>query len=183
MKIQYESTIDEAVDSQIRLLKSSGVAKRLKLQGLIWAPLLFTGFYLGIPDEKNVKLFFAFFVSILFILVYFATYKKSTNKRIRKFLIEQLGTEDPVSSEYEFTEEHLIFRKLGTEIRFEWNSVEKLIENENDIEIRISKGGIAVIPNRIFSEIEPKDKWLNFIKSKINSSNKGISLGPGGAVQ
>ena len=169
MKIQYKSTIDEAVDAQMRLLKTSGVAKRWKLQGLFWTPILFFGFYFGIPDEKNVKLIFAFFVSITFIVIYFATYKKSLKKKIRKFLIEQLGTEEPVHSEYEFTEGNLIFRKLGNEIRFKWDKVEKIIENENDIEVRIANGGIAVIPNRIFSEAEQRNEWLNFIKNKIKS--------------
>ena len=157
MIIHYESTIDEAVDTQIRLLKTSGVAKQWKLQGLIWAPILFFGFYFGIPDEKNIKLFFAFFVSILFLVIYFAIYKKSLKKKIRKFLIEQLGTDEPIPSEFEFTEENLIFRRLGTEIRFEWDKIEELIENDNDIEVRIAKGGIAVIPNRIFSGTEQRN--------------------------
>jgi hypothetical protein len=169
MKIQYESTIDEAVDTQIRLLKTSSVAKRWKLQGLIWAPILFFVFYFGIPDEKIVKLVFGFFTGIIFVIIYFATYKKTIKKRTRKFLVEQLGTEEPISSEYEFTDENLIFRKLGTEIRFEWDKVEKLIENKNDIEVRIYKGGIAVIPNRIFSGTEQRDELLNFIKNKIKS--------------
>ncbi len=59
MKIQYESTIDEAVEAQFRLLKNSDVAKKWKLHGFIWAPILFIGFYFGIPDEQNIKLIFA----------------------------------------------------------------------------------------------------------------------------
>ena len=169
MKIQYKSTIDEAVDTQIRLLNTSDVAKSWKLKGFIWAPILFFGFYFGIPDEQNIKLIFASIVSIVFIIIYIPIYKNTVKKRIRKLIVEQLGTDKPVQCEYEFSEESIIFRRIGTEIRFKWDNVQKIIENDKDIEFRISNGGIAVIPNRIFSSAEQKVEWLNFAKRKAVS--------------
>ena len=71
LKIQYESTIDEAVDVQMRLLRTSKTAKKWKLQELIWAPLLFIGFYLGIPDEQNIKLIFSPFKKKKFFIFFF----------------------------------------------------------------------------------------------------------------
>ena len=166
MKIQFESTIDEVVDAQIRLFKKSKSAKRWKLQGLILAPLLFIGFYFGIPDEQNIKLIFAFLASIIFIAIYLGTYKKTIKKRTKKLIIEQLGTDNPIPSEYEFNEEALIFRKMGTEIKINWNSIKKINENDKDIEFLIDKGDIAIIPNRIFASAKQKEKWLKFAKSK-----------------
>lgn len=166
MKIQYRSTIDEAVDSQIRLLKTSGVARQWWIKGFLWVPILFFGFYFGIPDEGSVKIASGCFASIIFIILYLATHRKTIAKRLRKFTIEQLGTKEPVQSEYEFREDVLIFRKLGTEIRFRWENVQKVIENDKDVELRIAEGGIAVIPYRIFKNSEQKEKWIEFIKTK-----------------
>jgi hypothetical protein len=167
MKIQCESTIDEAVDAQIRLLKTSKVFKKFRLYEFIWVPILFIGFYFGIPDERNIKLIFAFIASISFIIIHLATHKKTLKKRIQKLIVEQLGTDKPVQCEYEFSQDALIFRKLGTEIRFNWDSVKEIIENEEDIEFRIDKGGIAIIPNRIFISAHQKEEWLKFARSKV----------------
>ena len=169
MKIQYESTIEEAVEAQFRLLKTSKVAKKWMLQGLIWAPLLFFGFYFGIPDEKNIKLIFASIAGIVFIIIYLSNYEKNIQKRIRKVLVEQIGHDEPVQSEYEFSQDALIFRKLGTEIRFVWDSVQEIVENDEDIEFKIAKGGIAVIPKRIFTSIEQKEEWLRFARNKAKT--------------
>ncbi len=166
MKIEYESTIDEAVEAQFRLLKKSKVAKKWRLQGFIWAPILFFGFYFGIPDEKNIKLLFASIASIAFIIIYLSIYEKTIQKTIRKVIVEQIGNDEPVQSEYEFNQDALIFRKLGTEIRFIWDSVQEIIENDEDIEFKIAKGGIAVIPNRIFNSKDQKEEWLRFARNK-----------------
>lgn len=166
LKIQYESTIDEAVDVQMRLLRTSKTAKKWKMQGLIWAPLLFIGFYLGIPDEQNIKLIFASLTSIIFVIIYFGSYKNTMRRRSKKLVIEQLGTDKPVPSEYEFNEEGLIFRQMGTEIKFNWNSVKEINENDKDIEFIIGRGRIAIIRNRIFTTVDQKEEWLKFAKSK-----------------
>ncbi len=176
MKIQYESTVDEKVDVQMRFLGTSKTAKKWKLQELIWAPLLFIGFYLGIPDEQNIKLIFAFLSSIIFIIIYLCSYKGIIKRRTKKLIIEQLGTDKPIPSEYEFNEEGLIFRQMGTEIKFNWNSVKEINENDKDIEFIIDRGGIAIIPNRIFSTVDQKEEWLKFAKSKTGIINKSLHL-------
>lgn len=166
MKIKYESTINEAIDAQLRILELSKTAKKWKWEGLMFAPLLFVGFYFGIPEEKTVKLVFATIASIIFIALYLGTYKKTLRKRARKLIIENLGTDKPVPSEWEFDEDGLIFRKLGTEIKFQWNRVKKISEDDKVLEFIIDNGGIAIIPKRIFEDEQQKKRVVDLCERK-----------------
>ena len=170
MKIKYESTIDEAIDAQLRMLELSKTAKKWKWEGLIFAPILFVGVYFAIPEEKTVKLIFAAMAGIMFVILYLGSYKKTLRKRMRKLFVEKLGTDKPVPSEYEFDEDGLIFRKLGTEIKFRWETVKEINENEKVLEFIVDSGGIAMIPKRIFENNQQKDEWLMYAKEKINNS-------------
>ena len=166
MRIQYESTIAEAADAQIRLFEKAKTAKKWKLQGLIIAPFVSVLTYYIIPDEQNVKLCFAVFAGITFIIVYFVGHKKSIRKRTEKLLSEHLGSDQPYPVEYELDEESLIFRRMGTELRFDWNGVKEINEGDKDIEFVIDKGGIAIIPNRAFANPQERQEWLDFVKNK-----------------
>lgn len=166
MKIQYLSSIDEEIAAQIRLLGTLRTAKKRRLDGLILAPLLFIGLYLSIPDKQSVKLVFASLVSMIFAIIYFGSYKIMIKKRAKKLIIEQLGSDKPVPIEYELNEEGLIFRRMGTEIQFDWNIVKGINETAKDIEFIIDKGGMAIIPNRIFSDVNQKEEWLKFARRK-----------------
>lgn len=176
MKIKFESTIDEAIAVQLRLLELSKTARRWKWQGLIFAPLLFLGFYCGIPDEKRVKIVFAAISSVIFISGYLGTYKGILKRRAKKLLIENLGTDKPVTSEYEFNEDGLIFRRLGTEIKFNWNKVREINENDKVLEFIIDNGGIAIIPKRIFENDQQKNEWVRYAQEKTNIPYIGLIM-------
>ena len=170
MKIQYNSTIDEAIEEQWRLLKLSRTARKMKWERLWAVPIVFFVLYLVIPDEISVKLIFAATFSVIFAVLDLSTYKKNVRRRIRKLIIENLGTDKPVPSEYEFDERGLIFRRLGTEIKFQWSTVTKINEDNKDIEFIIGNRNIAIIPKRIFDNEQQKNEWLTYAKEKTNIS-------------
>lgn len=166
MKIQFESTIDEAVDVNLRGIKLLRTARRSFWEGLICALVLFAGFFFFLPDTLLVKLIFAVMAGVLFIVLYLFSYKKILKSRIKKLLIEQFGTDKPVPCEYEFDDEGLVFRRLGTTIKFQWNKATEINENAREVEIIFGKSGISVLPNRIFKDEREKDEWLGFAKKK-----------------
>lgn len=170
MKIKFESTIDESVDAHFRSMELSKIAKKWKWDGLIIAPILFAGFYFCLPDTIAIKLIFATGSSMLFIAFYLGGYKKFTKKRIKKLLIENFGTDKPLPCEYEFEEEGLIFRRMGTDIKFQWSKVTKINETDKDFELIIGKTGIAVMPKRIFENEQQKNDWIAFAKGKTKNS-------------
>lgn len=170
MKIKYESTIDEAVTAQLRFISLSKTLRRTKWGGLLYVPIIFILVYFIISGEMVEKITSAVLTSVLFILIYLALYKQAIKKKTRKLLIESFGTDKPVPSEYEFVEDGLIFRKLGTEIKFQWNKVKEINENEKMVEFIIENNGLALIPKRIFENEQQKNEWLNYAKQRTNIS-------------
>lgn len=166
MKIQYYSSIDEEIDAQMRLLGTLRTTKKWKLHGFILVPLVFIGFYFTIPDEESVKLIFASLGSMIFAMIYFGSYIIMIKRRAKKLAIEQLDSDKPVPSEYELNEEGVILRRMGTEIKFDWNNVKRINETDKYIEFIMDKGGMAIIPNRIFIHANQREEWLKFARSK-----------------
>ena len=166
MLIRFESTIDEAVDVQIRLVRQSDYFRRTKRRGYFWAPVLFLGGYFAIPETWSIKLVVATLASVTFILIYPRIYDKTLRKRTRNYLAEQLGTDEPIPCEFEFTKEALTFRMTGNEIKFQWSTVKEINDNGDDIEIVTHTGGMAVLRNRFFSSPNQKDEWLKYARDK-----------------
>lgn len=168
MKIKYESTIDEAVDAQFRLFRNSKIISKWKMEGLIFAPLIFAIFYFGLPDTKTVKLIFAIGSSLLFIAIYLGIYKTIFRKRVKKLLIEQLGTDKPMSCEYELDDTGLVFRRVGMELKFQWSNLTEINDSVGEVELIFGKMGIAIIPKRIFESEYQKNEWLRYINENNN---------------
>ncbi len=172
MKIQYESTIDETVEAEMRLIGRSKIARKWEREGWVMGALILVLllFYFclclcfGIPAEKPIIIISLAVLAA--IAIYQVLYKNIVKRRVRSFLIEQLGTDKPLPSEFEFDEEGLVFRRMGTETKFSWNIIKEINEGNKYIEFITDRGGIALIPNRIFTTTDQKEEWLKFAKDK-----------------
>lgn len=101
---------------------------------------------------------------MVFALVYLLTYKDVIRKRIRKRLIQALGTDKPIPSEYEIDEGGLVFRQLGQELRFSWANVKDSNITNESIEVIMQPAGIAIIPKKIFADASEAKEWIEFIE-------------------
>lgn len=168
MRISYEATLDEAVQSNMRLWELSALARRWKLQGLIAVPFLFLAINWVLYDSWMERVVFAILGSAFFIPLYLYSYKRTLRKRTRKMLAQFLGTDQPVPCEYQFDEDGLVFRRQGTETKFQWSSVASVNMVEQGIEVLMkNNAGIAVLPLRIFRGDEMKE-WYEFASSRIS---------------
>jgi len=150
MKIKYESTIEEAIEAHLRLMALSKTLRKMKWEGLLFVPIIFIAVYFIFPGKVVFKISYAILTSAIFIPLYLSSYKRTIKKRIRKLLIESLGTDKPVPAEFEFTDDGLIFRRLGAEVKFRWNTPWEINEDEKILEFIFENKSIAVIPKRIF---------------------------------
>ena len=169
MKKAYKNTIEEATECHFRLCDLSGVVKQQKWMGLIWVPFIFGTVYGLLSGSSSYtptsRLIFAGATGIFVLVVHFLTYKKQIYENARKIIIKTQDTAEPIECEYELTDEHLIFRKQGQEIRFGWQMVKEVNVTPTSIEVIVHPMGIAIIPKRIFDPDE-KDQWLKFIRER-----------------
>jgi hypothetical protein len=169
MKIEYESTIEELVETDFRMAM---YAKRLRVflrRRIIWGIALFVIVFLFTPEETKIQLLLASAACAIFISFSLLTYKRSYKKRIKNYRVRRFGFYYPMKCEYELTKKFLIFRYMGNELRFNWANVTEIKENLDDIEIHSKADGFALIPHRIFEDQIQIEDWKDFIKERVQN--------------
>ena len=165
MKLQYESTIDEAACEALRLAEFVGAVPRIMWYGLVVVPVIFFLFlfFVLLIDEFIAKLAFFLVATAVYVIVHLASYRSQMQERIRTPLIVTRGTDEPVPSEWEVDENGLVHRTQGPGPRFSWDNVVTLNETEDNLELIMSPIGIALIPKRVFSSPQELADWTRFI--------------------
>ena len=177
MKISYESTIDEAVEANYRLAEMVGAVRRMMWIGLAFSPVpLVVSFILF--EHLAAKLIVGGVAMAVLVLFHLLTYKRNCRRGIRKTLVKARGTDQPIPTEFELDEECLIFRQLGTEVRFSWQNVKNVTETPRSIELVMEPTGIAMIPKRVFDNPETIREWLRFITQHAGRSGPATDAGP-----
>jgi hypothetical protein len=162
MRIAYESTIDEATESALRVTEIVGAGRTWRWAGLIWTPFIFVPLFL-LLDDLAAKIVVGSVASGLFAVYWLSNYKNVLRKRLRRVLIKTRGTDRPVPSEYELSNDGIVFRQFGQELRFSWVSVAGVKVTETSIDVKMTPAGIAVIPTRIFGSPQEQKSWVAFI--------------------
>ena len=172
MKIQYKSTLDEAVDTNMELVMSLDTTKRNKFIGLIGGPLFFIIVYF-LEDDENIwfRIFLALMIACLYIFIYLILYKKMYRNNIKKLIEEVRGTNEAIDAEYELRDNQLIYRENNQCIGLDWSSMTSVVADENSITIKFKNKGIAMLRNHIFKNDEEKKVWIDFIENKLKNIN------------
>lgn len=166
MKKSYEATLEDELHANFRAAELTGTVARQKWLGFIWVPLIFLIVWGVFPSDPNERLTIATLASVVFMPLHLLTYKRQVRRRIRGFLARARGTDKPVPAEYEADSEGLVFRSLGREVKFAWNTVASVRETDDFIEVVIEPTGIAVLPKRIFAGSEEAGEWVRFIEER-----------------
>ena len=172
MKIAFESTLDEAVDVQLRLLRRSKAARQWRQRWLAGGVLVLALFGFVLPNPPLMRGLFAFLSGGLFFILYRKTYDVTVKKRLKKILLEQRGGQPSVLVEYELTDDCLIYRSRRRELRLPWDEAQAVQEGPDDIEIVFDQLSMAVLPYRIFASGEQRADWLRFIKEKVGGGGR-----------
>lgn len=171
---KYHSTIDEAVDAQVRVAEQLGQLRIAKWIGLIFAPVIFIALYF-LLDHIFARIVVGGSSAILICFYHFSNYKNSIRKRLRKMIIKMQGTDQPVACEYEIDDDGLSFRKLDQEVKFKWKSIDYILESDDYLELFMRPAGIAIIPKRIFDTEDELKEWAEWIKRNTQENIPGQS--------
>ena len=150
MKIQYEVDIEDLVDSQLQLYNATRVARRRKVRGYFYS--LFPGAFMFLiaPETLFVRLIWAASAMAAYVLFIRLVVHRYEKWHFRRVIREAHGNIDKVECEAEFEEERLSCRLGKVEIRFKWDDVTNLVNNETNFELWIGKTGLVHIRRKFF---------------------------------
>lgn len=168
MKKAYESRLQEAVNTGYELAKMTGQLRKQRWMGLLWLPVLTFFFYFIVPDDEPwVKVILAAMLSFFPTAFFILAIGPITKNNIRKMLIKAQGTKESIPAEYELSEDALVFRKQGHELRMAWDTVVRFEDMPTMLVVHTEPLGLARIPKRIFADNTEMNEWATFIKTKI----------------
>jgi hypothetical protein len=156
--------MDESVETQYRFMKSSGLALRhywLMTAIICFFSLLATIFFTSSLFDKFK---FAAYFSAVLGLAHFLNREATLRKIIRKQLKRQHGTDQPIETEFELSEDGIIYRALGCTTVFHWVKVMHIEEMHDSLEIHLQPSGLVMLPKKIFNEDEFLE-WKQFIQN------------------
>jgi hypothetical protein len=164
MRIQYESTIEEAVESSFRLADMAGMVRKGMWRAALNGPLFVLGFICLLPLDYWHRVAAGAVAAMILIPYHLFTYERRLRKGIRQTVVKERPRDWPIPSEYEMDEEGITFRREGMTLAFTWACVTQFNETRDAIEIVTRPRGLMRIPRRIFANTPEELEWAAFLR-------------------
>ncbi|MBX7258868.1 MAG: hypothetical protein K1Y02_21070 [Candidatus Hydrogenedentes bacterium] len=165
MVARFEFTIDDLVDTQLRLFNRSRHYYFAAWQGAgLLGALAGIAIYVFGEGELWARVGMAIFVFVL--VAGYCVRESSRGRRIRavKCYRELLGTDGPFICEVEIRPDCLITRQLECEMKHSWTAVKEIKDSEDCIEFLIHAGWHTVVRNRAFATEEMRRAYLQMAR-------------------
>jgi hypothetical protein len=181
MRLEFDMTVDDAVDLNLRGLRRSKTFRSIRARA-IWTPALISGpavlatwiLSSGSPPNSTVMWAIGGIVAVVFsVVAYFLGrwfYDWTVSRRIRRIVLEQFGKADSVRCEIELRPAELWTRQDGTEITLPWADLEDVVDTNDGIELRF-RNGLVLARTRVFASPGQRAAFLAWVKGALSESN------------
>jgi hypothetical protein len=182
MRVQFEFTLDDVVDVQLRVLKRSRAARAWRLRDLV-ATALLSGVLLFaiIPGETSTRLIVGILGLILGAVFYPIVNESTVKRRLMKLLQENAGPDSVSICEVELSDSGVHARQNGMEIIYRWENVKEVKETRDSVDIYAEKGGLVVVRKRAFNgSAEQEQHFIELATQYVNKAHAGTQLNRAG---
>lgn len=166
-RIEYETTVDDALDVAWRLSsRTQAFQKQLRQNGVIVGIAAAGGFVAAFvfagatePSALVVATVGGAAFGVLFGWLYKRFLVKETRKQHRKIIAEHFGGKSTLPCEVELRQDAVWSRVGAIEMLFPWSISTGVQDNPEDIELNFSQG-ICVVRNRRFASAAERQAFL-----------------------
>jgi hypothetical protein len=171
MRVQFEYTIDDVVDVQLRALKRSRAARAWRWRDQIATSLL-SGVLLFaiIPGETTIRLIVGLIGLILGALLFPIVNENTVKRRLRKLFQENAGPDKVFICEVELSESGVHTRQNGMEMIYGWENVKEVQETRDSVDIHAEKGGLVVVRKRAFNGSTEQQHFIELASQYLKTA-------------
>ena len=136
MRVEFNYTIEDLVDVQMRLLKSSRAARAWRWRDLLISSLT-TGVLLFalIPEEITVRIIVGIIGLILGAVLYPVLNERTIKRRLRKLWEESADSDKTFTCEVELNESGVHTQSNEIQIIYAWKNVKDIRDTEDSVDI------------------------------------------------
>jgi hypothetical protein len=173
MRVQFEITVEDLVDSSKRVLARS-TAVSWKGQGMAYSALL--GWLLAfviityLYGRPEIAAAIGLVLAALCAVLYPSSYEKAVEKRLRKLHLEELKGANTVLCEVELTTHGVQVKQMNRLVIYEWPGVAELQETADSIDLFSRDGCVVVVRDRAFATATDRNKFLELARTYLNSN-------------
>jgi hypothetical protein len=166
MRIEFEITPDDMVDTTLRALDRSATYRAQRKRNIFVAALFlgvvafFAFSFVASADSLLARLLVSGFAATVGGVVQFFNERWTIERRMYAYCEEQLGTDEAINFQVELTPGGILTEGQGTKINFAWPNVEEIVETDDTIDFFMRNRGIVVVRKRAFSSAEEQRQFL-----------------------
>lgn len=175
MHVQFEFTQEDLIDVSRRSLERSEAVRSWRLKGLLYSMVVCGGaaflplFLMGHPVEGAIV---GLIGAVVMGFLYPGWNRSNTEKRLRQLIEEKFGDEGSFLCEVEISPVGVWVRQLNTQVTHEWESVERIEETADSVDI-ITRSGSVVVRNRAFDSAEERGQFIELAQGYLELTSAG----------
>jgi hypothetical protein len=173
MQVEFNYTIEDMVDVQLRLLKSSRAARAWRWRDLVTTSLLSGAFLFAvIPEGITGRIIMGSIGLLLGAALYPILNEITVKRRLRKWCEEHVGSDKTFTCEVELNQSGIHTKSNGTQIIYAWENLKDIKETEDSVDIYFEKGGLLVVRNRAFASPDEHRRFIELTKQYSKIADK-----------
>lgn len=173
MRVEFNYTIDDMVDVQMRLLKRSRAARAWRWRDLILTSLISGSFLFAvIPEGITGRIIVGTIGLLLGAVLYPVLNDMTVKRRLRKWCEENAGSDKIFTCEVELNQSGIHTKSNGTRTIYAWENVIEIKETEDSIDIYSERGGLVVVRKRAFTSPGDHQRFIDVAKQFLNTTHK-----------
>ena len=173
MRVEFNYTIDDIVDVQLRLLNRSRAARAWRWRNAALTSLVAGAFLFAVIPEGIAGRTVMGTIGLLSgAAVYLALNDVIVKRRLRKWCEENAGSDKTFTCEVELTDSGVHTKSNGTQIIYDWANVNEIKETEDSVDIHFEKGGLVVVRNRAFASPGEHQRFIQLAKQYSDMGRK-----------
>ena len=166
MKVKFEFTIDDLVDSAGRAVSRSAAARGWRTQRLV-LPCVLSAIvaYLVVPGSGERKLFAALIAAVICAAILPFSGGGTRKRRLERYFREQFGGHGPFTCEVELTPACLVSVQRGLRAERAWPTITQILVTDNSVDFITQGAGSLIVRNRAFASREERDAFVTLARS------------------
>ena len=174
MGITYDTTLDEIVQGHLRMAERARTLSRARRNGVFWTAVLTGLIIFALLAAEGAPLTYRLAVSVLGICAgvgwFLLTHRRSTRRRLMKYLREQMHSDGPFPFAVELREDCLWTRQGAHQLSFDWSDVAELVDTGEAVEFWMREGGFVIVRSRGFPDAECREEFKRIAKQRMDGA-------------
>lgn len=175
VKVQFQFTAADLADVAERSAGRSRTLRDARWQTTAtFTALLSLTLFLLLDGSIVARAIFSLLFCAAAIGVWWAITRTSRNRTYLKYYRELMGGDGPFLCEVELQASGITTRQSGVETKRPWSSVEKIVENQGDLEVVFRPSATLVVRSHAFKTSTERAEFLRTAQAYVGCSNEQL---------